>query len=242
PEQVVASVMTKLKKRGKGIVLLHDFQYPTSLALPELLAQLKAGGYKIVLAKSKDPVKTLPEYDEAINKEFGGGTVSSRPTSSVWRTISECVPVVIPKIWLGRPFSFVQQVHRGRRAADRPHAERCRTSRCHKSALGSSRARRLGSRHADAATRPPAKFLAARSARTAEPYAPYCPPAKAADPACKSTRARCLVEMGLNQAARRTQSSNYLRACAPRRLAILSISALRLSRPRDAQHPNDLRS
>jgi len=89
PEQVVASVMTKLKKRGKGIVLLHDFQYPTSLALPELLAQLKAGGYKIVLAKSKDPVKTLPEYDEAIIKEFGGGTVSSRPTSSVVRTISE---------------------------------------------------------------------------------------------------------------------------------------------------------
>src|SRR5438270_297680 len=34
PEQVIASVMTKLKKAGKGIVLLHDFQHPTSLALP----------------------------------------------------------------------------------------------------------------------------------------------------------------------------------------------------------------
>jgi peptidoglycan/xylan/chitin deacetylase (PgdA/CDA1 family) len=89
PEQVVVSVMTKLKKRGKGIVLLHDFQHPTSLALPELLAQLKAGGYKIVQIKSKDPMKTLPEYDEAIMKEFGGNTVSTRPTSSVVRTISE---------------------------------------------------------------------------------------------------------------------------------------------------------
>ena len=58
PEQVVASVMTKLKKRGKGIVLLHDFQHPTSLALPALLAQLKADGYKIVQVKSKDPVST----------------------------------------------------------------------------------------------------------------------------------------------------------------------------------------
>ena len=89
PEQVVVSVMTKLKKRGKGIVLLHDFQHPTSLALPELLAQLKAGGYKIVQVKAKEQVKTLPEYDEAIMKEFGGNTVSARPTSSVVRTVSE---------------------------------------------------------------------------------------------------------------------------------------------------------
>jgi peptidoglycan/xylan/chitin deacetylase (PgdA/CDA1 family) len=89
PEQVVTSVMTKLKKRGKGIVLLHDFQHSTSLALPELLAQLKADGYKIVQVKAKDPVRTLPEYDEAITKEFGGSTVSARPTASVVRTISE---------------------------------------------------------------------------------------------------------------------------------------------------------
>ena len=89
PEQVVLSVMTKLKKRGKGIVLLHDFQHPTSLALPELLAQLKAGGYKIVLVKSKAPLKTLPEYDDAIMKEFGGSTVNIRPTSSVVSTVGE---------------------------------------------------------------------------------------------------------------------------------------------------------
>jgi len=89
PEQVVVSVMTKLNKRGKGIVLLHDFQHPTSLALSELLAQLKAGGYKIVQVKAKDPVKTLSQYDEAIMKEFGGSVVSDRPTSSVVRTVSE---------------------------------------------------------------------------------------------------------------------------------------------------------
>jgi peptidoglycan/xylan/chitin deacetylase (PgdA/CDA1 family) len=89
PEQVVVSVMTKLEKRGKGIVLLHDFQHPTSLALPELLARLKAGGYKIVQVNAKAQATTLPEYDEAIMKEFGGNTVSARPTSSVVRTIGE---------------------------------------------------------------------------------------------------------------------------------------------------------
>src|SRR5262245_5135590 len=89
PEQVIVSVIAKLKKRGKGIVLLHDFQHPTSMALPELLAQLKIDGYKIVQVKAKDPVTTLPEYDDAIMKEFGSGTVSARPTASVVRTVSE---------------------------------------------------------------------------------------------------------------------------------------------------------
>ncbi len=89
PEQVVTSVMTKLNKRGKGIILLHDFQHPTSLALPALLAQLKANGFKIVQVKAKDQVKTLPQYDEAMMKEFGGSTVGARPTSSVVHTISE---------------------------------------------------------------------------------------------------------------------------------------------------------
>src|SRR5438874_2603649 len=54
PDMVIASVMTKLKKAGKGIVLLHDFQHPTSLALPELLVALKANGYKIVQVKTKE--------------------------------------------------------------------------------------------------------------------------------------------------------------------------------------------
>jgi peptidoglycan/xylan/chitin deacetylase (PgdA/CDA1 family) len=40
PDKVITSVMTKLEKRGKGIVLMHDFQHSTALALPTLLQQL----------------------------------------------------------------------------------------------------------------------------------------------------------------------------------------------------------
>jgi peptidoglycan-N-acetylglucosamine deacetylase len=43
PDQVVKSVMTKLEKHGKGIILMHDFQHATAEALPELIHQLKAG-------------------------------------------------------------------------------------------------------------------------------------------------------------------------------------------------------
>jgi peptidoglycan/xylan/chitin deacetylase (PgdA/CDA1 family) len=88
PEQVIASVLTKLKKRGKGIILMHDFQRPTAIAMPELLVQLKASGYKIVQLKAKDTVVTLPQYDAAMAKVLAGQTIDARPTASVVRTIS----------------------------------------------------------------------------------------------------------------------------------------------------------
>jgi hypothetical protein len=87
PDQVVNAVMTKLKKFGKGIVLMHDFQHATADA--RLLTQLKANGYKIVLMRAKDPLKTIASYDETVVKDLKLPTVSDRPTSNVVRTISE---------------------------------------------------------------------------------------------------------------------------------------------------------
>ncbi|MGH6664808.1 MAG: polysaccharide deacetylase family protein [Pseudolabrys sp.] len=87
PEQVIKSVMTKLAKRGKGIILMHDFQHATSEAVPELFKQLKAGGYKVVQVVGKTPIEPLPEYKEAVLKEMGGGLDEARPMSSVIQTI-----------------------------------------------------------------------------------------------------------------------------------------------------------
>ena len=87
PEQVIKSVMTKLAKHGKGIILMHDFQHGTSEALPELLKQLKASGYKVVQVVGKTPIEPLPEYKEAVLKEMGGGLAEARPMSSVIETI-----------------------------------------------------------------------------------------------------------------------------------------------------------
>ena len=56
PEQVINTVMTKLDKLGKGIILMHDFQKHTAEALPTLLRRLKAGGYKVVQMKAKTPL------------------------------------------------------------------------------------------------------------------------------------------------------------------------------------------
>jgi peptidoglycan/xylan/chitin deacetylase (PgdA/CDA1 family) len=87
PEQVVKSVMAKLQKHGKGIVLMHDFQKATAEAVPQLLAELKAGGYKIVHMKARSTVTSLPQYDEELVKEAKLPTVSTRPVSSVVREV-----------------------------------------------------------------------------------------------------------------------------------------------------------
>jgi peptidoglycan/xylan/chitin deacetylase (PgdA/CDA1 family) len=89
PEQVRAAVMAKLKKQGKGIALMHDFQSSTAEAASGLLDDLKAGGYKIVFMRPKFAAQSLPQYDEMIIKEMKlpGSADGGRPTSSVVKTV-----------------------------------------------------------------------------------------------------------------------------------------------------------
>jgi peptidoglycan/xylan/chitin deacetylase (PgdA/CDA1 family) len=88
-EQIVTTVMTKLDKQGKGIILMHDFQKHTAEALPTLLRRLKAGGYKVVQMKARAPLQTLAEYDDALVKEMKVPVASTRPVGSVVQTVSE---------------------------------------------------------------------------------------------------------------------------------------------------------
>ncbi|HLA21742.1 MAG TPA: polysaccharide deacetylase family protein [Pseudolabrys sp.] len=88
PEQVVASVMKKLEKKGKGIVLMHDFQQATANGAADLLKKLKDGGYKIVQIVGKTPLEPQKEYVDLVLKETGGGIEVARPMSSVIETIS----------------------------------------------------------------------------------------------------------------------------------------------------------
>jgi len=91
PEKIVETVMTRLDKLGKGIILMHDFQKHTGEAMPALLARLKAGGYKVVQMKAKTTLQTLPEYDEALMKELKVPTAgtTTRPIGSVVQTVSQ---------------------------------------------------------------------------------------------------------------------------------------------------------
>src|ERR1039458_7479258 len=87
PEQVIKSVLSQLEKHGKGIILMHDFKQATAEAMPELLRQLKAGGYKVVHMVPKAPVTTLAKYDDMVRRQDKLSVTNIRPENSVVRTI-----------------------------------------------------------------------------------------------------------------------------------------------------------
>jgi peptidoglycan/xylan/chitin deacetylase (PgdA/CDA1 family) len=89
PEELIKSLIGKLQKSGKAIILMHDFQKVTSIALPQILGQLQKNGFKVVHMVPKGTLTTLPQYDEAVLKENKLPTLTSRPAESVVRTISE---------------------------------------------------------------------------------------------------------------------------------------------------------
>jgi len=89
PEELTKSLIAKVIKNGKGIILMHDFQKATSIALPQILGELQKNGFKVVHMVPKGTLSTLPQYDEAVLKENKLPTMSdSKPTESVVRTIS----------------------------------------------------------------------------------------------------------------------------------------------------------
>lgn len=93
-DHLVKSLMQKLDKRGKGILLMHDIHKTTAKAVPMILAELKAKGYKIVHMTAKFPVTTVAEYDQAIEKEAKGlpQVGAERPVSSIVKTIDGPAP------------------------------------------------------------------------------------------------------------------------------------------------------
>ena len=94
PEHLVKGVMQKLEKTGKGIILMHDIHKNTAKALPLLLSELKAQGYKIVHIRPKAEVQTLAEYDAAIEKDAKGlpQAGAEKATSSIVKTVEGDVP------------------------------------------------------------------------------------------------------------------------------------------------------
>lgn len=63
-DEIVARALARLAEQGKGVLLLHDIQPATALALPVLLRELKARGYRVVHVVPADDARpataTLP--------------------------------------------------------------------------------------------------------------------------------------------------------------------------------------
>ena len=66
---------------------MHDFHRTTAEAVPELLRQLKADGYKVVHMVPRQPLTTIPKYDEMVTQQDKLSSNNTRPETHVIRTI-----------------------------------------------------------------------------------------------------------------------------------------------------------
>ena len=67
PQEIVKRVMTRLAaNHNRGVLLLHDIHARTATALPILLDQLKAQGYKVVHVVPTTDIKPAPSADTPV--------------------------------------------------------------------------------------------------------------------------------------------------------------------------------
>jgi peptidoglycan/xylan/chitin deacetylase (PgdA/CDA1 family) len=70
PKAIVDRAMKRLNGKGRGIILMHDIHPASALALPLLLKELKAHGYRVVhVVAAGDRPKSVPEIVVAHQKE-----------------------------------------------------------------------------------------------------------------------------------------------------------------------------
>jgi peptidoglycan/xylan/chitin deacetylase (PgdA/CDA1 family) len=62
-------VMREVTARRKGIILFHDIHGSTARALPRILDELKAQGFRVVHLTAKAGAETLAEYDALAQQE-----------------------------------------------------------------------------------------------------------------------------------------------------------------------------
>jgi len=62
PSRLARLTLDRIEARQGGIVLFHDIKAATAKALPQILAELKSRGYKVVHLQSKSPLVPVAEY------------------------------------------------------------------------------------------------------------------------------------------------------------------------------------
>jgi peptidoglycan-N-acetylglucosamine deacetylase len=76
-QTIVQRALRRLEAKGRGILLLHDIQPATAMALPMLLKGLKARGFHVVqVVPAGDRPKSVPEF-----------LASPAPDKSAWPTV-----------------------------------------------------------------------------------------------------------------------------------------------------------
>jgi len=100
-KEVARRAISRMEARGRGILLLHDIQPATALALPEILRELKARGFKIVhvVPATAEQPKTATEPQQWV--------VRHTPERQIWpRTLVVGLDEPEPVLAAPSPASF----------------------------------------------------------------------------------------------------------------------------------------
>mgnify|MGYP003348699999 FL=1 len=95
--EVVKRTIARLEENRRGIILLHDIQPATALALPNLLKELKARGYRVVL------VKPAASGSELVASARPSQPAAQIPASPVAAPLTPTVPRPAPIITMDGP-------------------------------------------------------------------------------------------------------------------------------------------
>src|SRR5262245_40898173 len=85
---VHARVMRDLAAMRKGIVLFHDIHASTARALPGLLSDLKAKGFRVVHLQPKADAETLADYDTLLQQQAERKRLASPPHPLAKRAVT----------------------------------------------------------------------------------------------------------------------------------------------------------
>jgi peptidoglycan-N-acetylglucosamine deacetylase len=121
PESVVAKAMSRIENRGRGIILLHDIQPVTALALPKLLRELKARGYRVVHVVPQGRPAPKPPLVAA-------KPAPAQPERQGWPRIANADPGFQQWIEPRRYTTKSYSVRSSTRVARRPETRRTRTT------------------------------------------------------------------------------------------------------------------
>lgn len=112
PTVVIRNVMKQLEAKGRGIILFHDIQPSTAGALNQLLAEMKAKGFKVVHIVPRQGQITVAEYDRRV-ASAGGAQYASLPPPVAQRGV--VAPYWEVRVYenAGRPPRVLQEAQPG---------------------------------------------------------------------------------------------------------------------------------
>jgi len=123
-EQVLHLALSRLERKGRGVLLLHDIQPRTVLMLPTLLSELKRRGFKIVHVVPEGERPVLPQptmMASAVKEAWPRVIASSAPRAATGSSTDAEIATAAARAALSEVLPLpVRPVRPVRRAAAKP--------------------------------------------------------------------------------------------------------------------------